>query len=400
MNSDEVSTILTYVLAGAISIFFMLTIIYIVLIIKSRDQKESKNKNKENHIKTEVTTKSKKEKTSTSVYNKQSIYSFLEFDRIEDGMIVRKNGKKYLMVIECQGINYDLMSGLEKNSVEQGFIQFLNTIRYPIQIYVQTRTINLESGLIKYKQRLNLIRDRLDKKKLQLQKKEGLSYPEKEIEKAKLEVTREQNLYEYGQDIVNSTEAMNLNRNILKKNYYIIIDYSPESENLANLGKEEISNMAFAELYTKAQNIINALQVCGVVGKVMDSMELSELLYIAYNRDDAEIYDLGKAMRAGYNEMFLTAPNVLEKRMYEINKKIEEDSIKLANDSVLEAMQDEEEAQKVKEREEEMDAIIEQMAKMIIRENSSLVGKNIADRAEEKITEKTRAKKANKGGKR
>ena len=85
----------------------------------------------------------------------------MKFDQIEDDMIIRKNGTKYLMVIECQGINYDLMSGLEKNSVEQGFLQYLNTLKHPIQIYTQTRTVNLGNSIQNYKQRLKNIENRL-----------------------------------------------------------------------------------------------------------------------------------------------------------------------------------------------------------------------------------------------
>ena len=40
------------------------------------------------------------------------------FDKIEDNMIIQKKGKKFLMIVKCQGINYDLMSGVEKTSVE------------------------------------------------------------------------------------------------------------------------------------------------------------------------------------------------------------------------------------------------------------------------------------------
>lgn len=105
---------------------------------------------------------------------------------------------------------------------------------------------------------------------------------------------------------------MSLNRNILRKYYYVIIDYMPED--ISNFSREEISGMAFSELYTKAQNIINSLAVCGVNGKVLNSNELVELLYTAYNRDEAEVYDLEKAVRAGYDEMYTTAPNVLEKK--------------------------------------------------------------------------------------
>ena len=161
-----------------------------------------------------------------------------------------------------------LMSGLEKNSVEQGFIQFLNTLRYPIQIYVQTRTVNLESGIIKYKERVNEIKDKLIRKQIEYTRKEGMGYSKEELNKAKLEVVREQNLYEYGVDVIENTERMSLNKSILRRHYYVIISYTPEDMNSSNFGKDEIRNMAFSDLYTKAQSIISALGVCGVNGKI------------------------------------------------------------------------------------------------------------------------------------
>ena len=390
MSSDGITNLLSIVLMTMIVILFVLVVVYFVL--KARMDKPQK-KEKEKGRKEEI-----KEKKSENIsYNKQSIFSFLEFDRIEDNMIVRKKGNKFLMVIECQGINYDLMSGIEKNSVEQGFLQFLNTLRYPIQIYVQTRTVNLESGIIKYKERVNKIKDRLMQKQMEYARKEGLGYSREELEKAKLEVTRERNLYEYGVDIINNTEKMSLNKNILRKHYYVIIDYVPEDVNLADFGKDEISSMAFSELYTKAQSIINALGVCGVNGKILDSNELAELLYIAYNRDEAEIYELDKALNAGYDELYSTAPDVLDKRMKEIDKKIEIEANKVANKAVMEAMADAEKVRKVKEKEDEMDELIKQMAQFIIKENENLVGKEVADKAKEKVRKrKTKAKEESK----
>ncbi len=317
----------------------------------------------------------------------------MNFEKIEDNMIVRKSGQKYLMVIECQGVNYDLMSGLEKNSVEQGFLQFLNTLRYPIQIYVQTRTVNLESGLIKYKERVQAIRDRLLKKQMEYNRLEGLGYSKEELTKAALEVTRERNLYEYGVDIVNSTERMSLNKNILRKHYYVIISYTPEEVSNSNYNDEEIKNMAFSDLYTKSQSIINALGVCSVNGKILDSAELAELLYIAYNRDESETYDLNKAINAGYDEMYTTAPDVLKKRMQEINKRIEEEARRKANDVIYETMEESEEEKRVKAKEKEMDDLIDQMAKMIIEENESIIGKDIAEKAKEKVTKRGRKPK-------
>ncbi len=391
MSSDEITNMLTMTLIIMISVFIILSIVYIVLKIKMKP----KNQNKE----TMITSNNKKtiDKSIPVSYNKQSIFSFMEFDKIEDNMIIKKNGNNFLMVVECQGVNYDLMSGLEKNSVEQGFIQFLNTLRYPIQIYVQTRTVNLESGIIKYKERVNEIKDKLIRKQIEYTRKEGMGYSKEELNKAKLEVVREQNLYEYGVDVIENTERMSLNKSILRRHYYVIISYTPEDMNSSNFGKDEIRNMAFSDLYTKAQSIISALGVCGVNGKILDSNELAELLYIAYNRDEAEIYELDKALNAGYDELYSTAPDVLLKRMVEIDKKIEKEANELANKVVLEATAEREEERKVKQKENEMDDLINEMAKFIIEENQNLIGKEVTDKAKEKIQKrKTRTKKENK----
>ena len=392
MNNDQITNLLTIVLAIMLVILFVLIIVYIVLRAKTKNPKKSKN----NETIANTNKMGNKSKTTVSpvAYNKQSIFSFMEFDKIEDNMIIRKNGTKFLMVIECQGVNYDLMSGIEKNSVEQGFIQFLNTLRYPIQIYVQTRTVNLESGLINYRQRIDAIKDRLVRKQMEYRTKQSMGYSLEELNKTKLEVTREQNLYEYGVDLVNNTERMSLNKNILRKHYYIIIDHMPEESNNANYSKDEIKSMAFSELYTKAQAIISALAVCNVSGKILDSNGLAELLYIAYNRDDAEIYDLDKALNAGYDELYSMGQDVFQRRIKELDKKIEEDARSMANEALGQAMAESETERKAKEKEAEMDDLIRQMASLIIEDNKELVGSDIAETAKEKVkSRKTTTKK-------
>ena len=394
MSNDQISNLLTLILIVMLVVLFILIIVYFVLRRKTKNPKKEKNEDTLIRSKSNTATTTASSKTNTITYNKQSIFSFMEFDKIEDNMIIRKNGNKFLMVIECQGVNYDLMSGLEKNSVEQGFIQFLNTLRYPIQIYVQTRTVNLESGIIKYKDRISAIGDRLLKKQMEYNTKQSMGYSQEELEKARLEVTREQNLYEYGVDLVNNTERMSLNKNILRKHYYIIIDYVPEDINTNNYGKDEIRSMAFSELYTKAQAIISALAVCNVNGKILDSNQLAELLYIAYNRDDAEIYDLDKALNAGYDELYSTGEDVLQKRIKELDKKIERDAQRLANDSLREAMAESEEQKRVREKEAKMDDLIKQMAQIIIDENQEMVGSDVAEMAKEKVKRRRTTKKA------
>ena len=85
-------------------------------------------------------------------------------------MIIRKNRQQYIMVIQCKGINYDLLSEEEKESVERGFVEFLNTIRFPIQLYVQTRSLNLRKTIEAYREKVNEIGEEI--KNLQKQKVE------------------------------------------------------------------------------------------------------------------------------------------------------------------------------------------------------------------------------------
>ena len=378
MGNDQISQFLTVILILLIAILFILLTVFIILTVKRKNESKPV-KSTQNNQKTEV-------KKKDSGYNRQSIFEFMEFDKVEDNMIVRKNGNKYIMAIECQGVNYDLMSGLEKNSVEQGFLQFLNTLRYPIQLYIQTRTVNLESSINTYKQRVNEIKNDYMKKQMEYNSVASSgSQHQKIVENARFEMVKAQNLYEYGMDIIQNTERMNFNKNILKKHYYVIISYTPEDINKTDYAMDEVKNMAFSELYTKAQAIISSLSVCEINAKVLNSKELVELMYIAYNRDEAEVYELEKALNAGFDEIYSTAPNVIEKRMRELDKEIERRAMAKANEAVQQAVANREQTRKLREKEEQMDELIRTMAKSILGENEEMLGRETKEEAEKII---------------
>lgn len=394
MNNNEMINFLTIILAIMIFILFFLSLIFLML-----KMKEIKQKNVVKKENIEDNKSKKKNNNNTQHYNKQSIFKFMDFDEITDNMIIQNNGKRFLMVTECQGINYDLMSGLEKNSVEQGFLQLLNTLRYPIQIYVQTRTVNLGSSVNTYKQRIDDISKEYKNKQLEYnQKVRSGEYTQKELDEEKIELIRQKNLYEYGLDIVNNTERMSLNKNILSKHYYIVVAYYVEELGNREFDKEEIKNMAFSELYTKSQSIIGSLSICGIKSKILNSTELSELLYVAYNRDEAEIYDLRRNLNAGYNELYSTAPNVLDKRMKELDRVIEEKAIDRANELLIEALEEDKREKKVKEKEKNLDSLIDSMAEAIINENENIIGLDIADKAKKKIKTSKNKKNVKEGG--
>ena len=328
-------------------------------------------------------------KNPVNAQNRQSIFNFMEFDNIEDNMIVQRNENRYLMVIGCQGVNYDLMSEMEKNSVEESFVQFLNTLRYPIQMYIQTRAVNLESSLRGYKEKLKEVEDKYNNLEIRYnQMLDSGDYTDEQLQKAYFELTRQANLKEYGNSVIQDTERMSLNRNILNKTYYIVVSYYAAEAGNDKLDKEEIKNIAFSELYTRCQSIISSISPCGVRGKILRTNELVELLYMAYNRDEAETFGLDKALKAGFNELYSTAPDVYEKKMKELDKLIEQRAMDKAVQKVNEARTQIQ--QQVAEKEENIDSIIDEMAKLILEENEPYIGEDVKDLAIENIEKETK----------
>ena len=211
------------------------------------------------------------------------------------------------------------------------------------------------------------------------------NYTKQQLDKVYFELTKQRNLYEYGKDIIYSTERMSSNKNVLNQKYYIVIPYFLEELGDNSFDKEEQRNMAFSELYTRAQSVVRTLGVCGINGKVLTSNELVELLYMAYNRDEAEVYGLDKALKAGYDELYTTAPDVVDKQMRALDKQIEEKALELAKEKVTEAKTEKQKALQEKRRKER--DLIGELAEMIIEENAQIVGQDVAEEAIKKVQE-------------
>lgn len=376
---------LTTLLITIVCVVFVLIVVLAVIYFASNAKKQKKD----TPIKEEKTNEPKGATSKT--FAVESVMNFMEFDKIEDNMIVQKDGNKYIMVVECQGINYDLMSAVEKNSVEEGFIQFLNTLRYPVQIYVQTRTINLNSSIQTYKERIKKIEE--DYQKQELKYKEMVSsgrYTQEQLNSAYYELTKQRNLNEYGKDIIYATERMSLNKNVLNQKYYVVVPYYPEDLGQNEFDKEEIKNLAFSELYTRCQSIIRTLSGCEVGGRILTSNELADLLYVAYNRDEQETFGLDKALQAGFDELYSTAPDVLDKKMRELDKQIEREAFEKANQKVQEAQSAKE--KEYKKKENNMDDLIDNLAKLIIKNNANNVGRAVAEDAIKRIDDETNEK--------
>ena len=381
--SDVEKLIKVLTIIAIILVMIIGALILVYLYVNKKDKKEKDNN-------TEETEENKNKKE----YNRKSIFDFMEFEKIEDNMIIQKKGK-YLMVLECQGVNYDLMSEMERTSVEQGFIEFLNTLRSEIQIHVQTRTVNLENSISSYKMKFREIEDKyiVMESKYEEMKKSN-AYSDKELQKAYFELLRQRNKYEYTKDIIADTERNNLNSSVLHKKYYIIIPYYEEEVITENYSKDEIQSMVFSELYTRAKSIIRTLSRCEVNAKILNSEEIIEFLYISYNRDEADVFGARRILNAGFEELYSTAPNVLDKKIKLLDKEIEKEAAKIANEAILEARSDKE--MMLMLREQSKEDLIFDFAEDLIKENSTYIGEDISEDAKVKVRRKR--KETQKGG--
>jgi hypothetical protein len=279
-------------------------------------------------------------KNNLSDVQRKDMFNFINFEKIMDDMILQEKGNKYTMVIQCKGINYDLMSEVEQLAVEEGFITFLNTLKSPIQLYVQARTIDLKTSLNIYKSKVNELNQKLVDSDDKVRKlSDNINTSENELREANVQRERLLNISEYAQDITRYVERLSLNKHLLQRKFYIILSYYKSDVNsTANFSQEEIHDICYRELYTRAQSIIGGLQACSVSSKVLNSNELAELLYISYNRDDEKLLDIKTALDSGFYRMYSTTKDIQDKKRESMQKIIQEEAMRRVEDAIRQAI--------------------------------------------------------------
>ncbi len=82
---------------------------------------------------------------------KLSAQQFLEIDQIKEGTLILKNGAlRGVLMVSSQ--NFALKSEDEQNATIYQFQNFLNSLDFPIQVFIQSRKINITGYLEKLKE--------------------------------------------------------------------------------------------------------------------------------------------------------------------------------------------------------------------------------------------------------
>ncbi len=208
--------------------------------------------------------------------NPNSTQNTLQIAEIRDGIVIMNDGS-FRSVIMCRSINFDLMSPQEREAVEYSYQGFLNSLYFPVQITVRSQRIDLRPYI-----------DRLDKIR-------------SEQDNMLLAVLME--------DYLNFISDLSTQTNIMDKQFYVVVPYFPvedvkqaitQSKNFfsgltsmfqnkqkyVTINENDLGK-AKDELRNRVQAVLGALQQCGVQGLPLDTQELIELYYDAYNPDTA-----------------------------------------------------------------------------------------------------------------
>lgn len=204
----------------------------------------------------------------------------LLFSELREGMVIMADGS-FRVVIECQSINFDLMSSREREGVEYSYQNFLNSLSFDAQIFISSRRVDIAPYI------------------------DGL-----------VELRRSQDNMLLGvlmEDYINFIDQLAQESNIMDKRFYIVIPFvpNPDAAKIVEKGKGFFSRFfvqnakivtkidqatylkAKEELQNRIQTVVNGLFQVGVHSKQLDTRQLGELYYGVYNPDTAVNQPLG-----------------------------------------------------------------------------------------------------------
>jgi len=197
----------------------------------------------------------------------KSSQSFVEIDRISDGVVYLKGGKMRKVVI-VSGVNFDLKSGDEQNIILAGFQNFLNTLDFSVQFFVHSRKMNVDNYIEKVEKR-----------------KEG-----EKNELLKIQIG----------EYLNFIKSFVDENSIISKSFFVVIPYDSgeiiqQTKGLLSFfkksdakSKEENREERIQQLNYRTEDVVSGLRQMGLRAVPLEDEELVELYYNLYNPEFVE----------------------------------------------------------------------------------------------------------------
>ena len=208
--------------------------------------------------------------------NPNSTQNVLQIAEIRDGVVIMNDGS-FRSVVMVKSINFDLMSPQEQEAVEYSYQGFLNSLYFPVQIFIRSQKVDLQP----YIEKLDKIRTEHDNMLLALLMEDYIGY----------------------------IDALSQQTNIMDKRFYVVVPFFPvadvqkaltQSKNFfsglagifktteqhVTINEADLEN-AKTELRNRVQAVLSGLLQSSIQGLPLDTQELIELYYDTYNPDTA-----------------------------------------------------------------------------------------------------------------
>ena len=211
---------------------------------------------------------------------KMPTQNYIDIAEIHDDVVIMKDNT-LVAVLLVASVNFDLKSAEEQNAIIQGYISFINSLGFTVQIVIQSRKLNIEGYL----------------KKLKIKEKEQTN------ELLKIQIK------EYSQYIKELVEL----GDIMSKRFYVVIPYNPQegfqkqgllakafnsfkAVQIVSMRKEKFMKYKL-ELNRRVETVQSGLNSMMVNSQQLDTQSLIELFYNTYNpdvSDNQKMVEVGK----------------------------------------------------------------------------------------------------------
>ena len=203
--------------------------------------------------------------------NKNQTQSFVPIQEVRDGIIVLKDGSMRAILM-TSSVNFALKSEDEQKSIIYQYQNFLNSLNFDMQIFVQSRNLDIRPYVSLLQERLKVQTD--DLMKIQIK--------------------------EYVQFIKTFTEQAN----IMTKRFFIVVPYTPINTNMMNVShgffgskdkvekESKIASDSFAESRTQIVQridvVLSGISRTGVRAVQLGTEEVIEVFYQLFNPSETE----------------------------------------------------------------------------------------------------------------
>ncbi|HRQ86712.1 MAG TPA: hypothetical protein PLY16_01245 [Candidatus Saccharibacteria bacterium] len=206
--------------------------------------------------------------------NPNSTQSTLLLSEIRDSMVIMADGS-FRAVVQCQSINFDLMSDAEREGVEFSYQNFLNSLNFPVQIVIRSQRIDIGPYIEK------LVTARRNQDNMLL----GVLMD----------------------NYINFIDVLSQEVNIMDKSFFIVVPFFPQgtASNVIERSKGFFSSLfaqpkntitkinaadyqkAKDEIKNRIDTVMSGLFQIGIQSAQLDTQSLGKLYYNFYNSDTA-----------------------------------------------------------------------------------------------------------------